>query len=624
MKIFYTIFLFFLLFSSTFASEDIKIITRAEWGADENIRYIDSVEWKEILQNWEQQKIKDKDKILTQAQIDAQNKAKEKNKLILDILDKYSFQRGINSRITTENSRKLFWPIEKAEKITGIIIHHTSTDYASSIEGVRNIYRYHTLKNAWGDIGYNFIIGNDGEIYEGRAGGETSVAAHAKYNNIGNIGISIIGNYSDKAINDKQYLSLKNLTSYLVNKYDIDLNKKKYYHSDCNGKSCDLPLNTVLSDTIIGHRDAGNTSCPGDKLYAQIQDIKSELKNKNTPIFSIKNDYNNKINKLLEKIPENKLLDILANIENDLDKKVDLKKMKAKGLIVNYFKSKSSKNLTSNIKVNQKISIKLSYPDNDIIKIKSGNIVIELKRDGKSLLLAGKKFSSLKIPKKDPNSILEIVSWNRVPEWDKEKKYNDNKFRGDLIISVKDNKLLVVNKLNMEDYLKGLGEVSDYEDSEKVKTIIIAARSYATWYITKDRKFPGESYDGVDDPNVFQKYLGYSLESRSPNINKIVDQTRGKLITYNGELIKPWYFSNSNGKTLSYYDFCMEKYTEKICKKEAKKYPYLTSVIDKGSEGKQFLGHGVGISGAGVKYFAEKGWSYDLIIKYYLKGVEVG
>jgi hypothetical protein len=32
--------------------------------------------------------------------------------------------------------------------------------------------------------------------------------------------------------------------------------------------------------------------------------------------------------------------------------------------------------------------------------------------------------------------------------------------------------------------------VSDYEDPEKVKTIITAARSYATWYTTKDKKFP--------------------------------------------------------------------------------------------------------------------------------------
>jgi hypothetical protein len=35
-----------------------------------------------------------------------------------------------------------------------------------------------------------------------------------------------------------------------------------------------------------------------------------------------------------------------------------------------------------------------------------------------------------------------------------QQKYNDNKFRGDLILSVKDNKLLVVNKLYLSDYLK--------------------------------------------------------------------------------------------------------------------------------------------------------------------------
>jgi hypothetical protein len=35
-----------------------------------------------------------------------------------------------------------------------------------------------------------------------------------------------------------------------------------------------------------------------------------------------------------------------------------------------------------------------------------------------------------------------------------------------------------------------LGEVSNTENIEKIKTIIISARTYATWYTTMDRKFP--------------------------------------------------------------------------------------------------------------------------------------
>jgi len=40
-----------------------------------------------------------------------------------------------------------------------------------------------------------------------------------------------------------------------------------------------------------------------------------------------------------------------------------------------------------------------------------------------------------------------------------------------------------------------------------VRTIIVLARTYARWYMTKARKFAGEWFDASDDPNVFQKYL---------------------------------------------------------------------------------------------------------------------
>jgi hypothetical protein len=49
---------------------------------------------------------------------------------------------------------------------------------------------------------------------------------------------------------------------------------------------------------------------------------------------------------------------------------------------------------------------------------------------------------------------LEITSWDRVPTWDTEGKYNDNKFRGDIYLYVKDEKIVVVNSLEIEDYLK--------------------------------------------------------------------------------------------------------------------------------------------------------------------------
>ena len=36
---------------------------------------------------------------------------------------------------------------------------------------VRAIYRYHAVDRGWGDIGYNYVVDVNGNIFEGRVGG---------------------------------------------------------------------------------------------------------------------------------------------------------------------------------------------------------------------------------------------------------------------------------------------------------------------------------------------------------------------------------------------------------------------------------------------------------------------
>jgi peptidoglycan hydrolase-like amidase len=217
-------------------------------------------------------------------------------------------------------------------------------------------------------------------------------------------------------------------------------------------------------------------------------------------------------------------------------------------------------------------------------------------------------------------NVLEISNWSRKPGWDKSGTLNDNSFRGTLEIRNRGGKWLVVNELPVGQYVKGLGEVSEGDPEAKAKTIIVAARTYAAFYLqAANRKFPGEPYDGSDDPAVFQRYLGYGLEKRSPSLSKYADETRDVVITYQGKLIKPWYFNASTGKTRSAKQYC-----ESRGGKKCEDIPFLQSVEDPGTPLKAYNGHGVGISGNGATALANRGWTFEDIIRYFLTGVEVG
>lgn len=208
-------------------------------------------------------------------------------------------------------------------------------------------------------------------------------------------------------------------------------------------------------------------------------------------------------------------------------------------------------------------------------------------------------------------TILRIENFEHSPGWNPD--LNDNEYRGTLEVQKVDGTLTVINELPLESYLKGLGEVSNNEKTEKIKAIMVAARSYAKYYMTRDEKFPGKPYHLDDNPDNSQKYLGYGLEKRSPNVKTAVENTKGEVIGYDGKVVKAPYFNQSDGtKTKSAKDVWGWDNT-----------PYLVSVDDSFCDGDEFLGHGVGLSGCGAKGMAEKGYLYKDILKHYYTGIEI-
>jgi len=156
------------------------------------------------------------------------------------------------------------WPPEY-RPIRAIILHHTATDDGGvdPVAMVRAIYYYHALVREWGDIGYNFLIDSMGNIYEGRAGGAEVVGAHARRFNWGSVGIALIGDFYEE---EPTATALDSLTAFLAWQcidYAIDPTGQRVF------------IDTELP-TIMGHRDCGSTTCPGDRAYSLLPAIRSQ------------------------------------------------------------------------------------------------------------------------------------------------------------------------------------------------------------------------------------------------------------------------------------------------------------------------------------------------------------
>ncbi|KAJ8966049.1 hypothetical protein NQ314_003756, partial [Rhamnusium bicolor] len=91
-----------------------------------------------------------------------------------------------------------------------------------------------------------FVVGGDGKIYEGA--GWHKVGAHTRGYNTRSLGISFIGNFSDKLPNENQLKATKDFLQCAIELGELDKNYR-----------------------LFGARQVSATASPGLKLYNEIQ-----------------------------------------------------------------------------------------------------------------------------------------------------------------------------------------------------------------------------------------------------------------------------------------------------------------------------------------------------------------
>jgi hypothetical protein len=162
-------------------------------------------------------------------------------------------------------------------------IHHTvstndySRDEAKDI--VLAICRYHRNSNGWNDIGYNFLVDKYGTLYEGRAGGidRAVVGAQAQGFNDQTTGISNIGDYSSVPQTSVALDAMARLIRWKLPIQGVPTAGKVTLTSN-GGDTNRYPAGAkVTVDRVLGHRDTGETACPGDALYAQLPDLRQRV-----------------------------------------------------------------------------------------------------------------------------------------------------------------------------------------------------------------------------------------------------------------------------------------------------------------------------------------------------------
>jgi stage II sporulation protein D len=151
-------------------------------------------------------------------------------------------------------------------------------------------------------------------------------------------------------------------------------------------------------------------------------------------------------------------------------------------------------------------------------------------------------------------------------------QYNGKRYRGELWFTATDSGVMVVNRLEVEEYLRGvvpleLGTRSEI-DRAALEAQAIAARSY-TYIRVPDGDGPAPRNGWHMVATVANQVYG-GVDAEAPVVNAAVDATSGLVIRYGGLLVDAPYFSSCGGRTAAPNEVW----------RDARNEPYLPGIDD--------------------------------------------
>lgn len=130
-----------------------------------------------------------------------------------------------------------------------LFVHHSyvpappCSTFAYCAANMRSMQRFHQDVRFWNDIGYSFVVGSDGYVYEGR--GWHWVGAHTRGHNSRGFGVAFVGNYTESLPSEAALNTVREALP-----------------------RCATRAGLLRPDyQLLGHRQLVSTDCPGNALF---------------------------------------------------------------------------------------------------------------------------------------------------------------------------------------------------------------------------------------------------------------------------------------------------------------------------------------------------------------------
>lgn len=556
-----------------------KILTREEWGADEKLLYRTSPAQGDSSGEKGEN---------GGGSGEPSNRIKDCDAAQRDYPEEFRVAR---TEALGPDGQTYRWAQQYSPEVRMLVVHHTAMavgpDSRTPVERVRALYEYHANNRGWGDIGYHYVIDEEGQIYEGKSGGDYVVGGHAYCHNVGTVGVALLGNFDLELPSQTQMRSLQWLLDELADRYEIALDRKIRFH----GKS--LP-------TVVGHRDLVSTDCPGYYAYGVLAQVRDHLESgllAADVIFPKIVAAKEKIQKTAETRRQERLARVPGGRSTGvIDRRLAIKLQSQPVTALRRTLRNRVKSAGGTPRPGTPASARVALAPRASSRMSSRGSVTDASGAQIRIRLKSQEGAAESCDAVDLDLLAEA-------------------YRGTVTCVMVDGKPAIINTLSLEDYLLGLSEEPDTEPFEKQRAFAIAARTYAAYYMDPaHRKFPGMPYDGSDSPAEFQAYGGRRFEDANADWREAVAATAGKVLTVDGVVIRAPYFSRDDGRTRS------------PAEAGWKDFPHAEIFVSKPDpwcEGMTMAGHGVGMSGCGAEAQAEEGKAAEEILVYYYPGTAI-